>query len=412
METLPDGLLTLVLIMDIVVYFFATISSQALFSSESTKLKLKCEQKGGKKAYDLCENSERYNFSLKILKLLLEAILLFTVYGFFVQIDGLKGSVWIAIGVFIVATVFILNTFACGIAEKSPESILIKTTPFIITVDLVLLPIAFLPKKLKQMLVGKKEDKITEEELLSFVEEANEDGTLDSGETELISSVIEFNDVEVGEIFVPRVNVVAVDEKDSIEKIKKVFLKERYSRLPVYKGSIDTIIGVIHEKDFFRAIERGDKDISDIIFPLIICSEHLKIQDLLRLMQSKKEHMAVVVDEYGGVMGIVTLEDILEEIVGEIFDEHDIAPSDMVCNPDGSFTIDGNFDANEFFEKLTVECDDKDEYQTVSGWLIDKIGYIPTVNENFEICGLKIKITRANVKKIIQFTATPKGENE
>ncbi len=412
MEALPDGLLTLVLIMDIAVYFFATISSQALFSSESTKLKLKCEQEGGRKAYELCENSERYNFSLKILKLLLEAILLFTVYGFFVQIDGLKGSVWIAIGVFMLATVFILNTLACGIAEKAPESILIKTTPFIIVVDIVLLPIAYFPKRLKQLIVGKKEDKITEEELLSFVEEANEDGTLDSGETQLISSVIEFNDVEVGEIFVPRVKVIAVDEKDSMEKIKKVFLEEGFSRLPVYKGSIDTIIGVIHEKDFFRAIERGDKNLNQIIFPLIICSEHMKIQDLLRAMQSKKEHMAVVVDEYGGVMGIVTLEDILEEIVGEIFDEHDIAPSNIHSNSDGSYTIDGNFDANEFFEKFSIECDNQDDYQTVSGWLIDRIGYIPTANESFEICGLKIRITRANVKKIIQFTALPKGENE
>jgi len=412
METLPDGLLTLILIMDIAVYFFATISSQALFSSESTKLKLKCEQDGGKKAYELCENSERYNFSLKILKLLLEAILLFTVYGFFVQIEALKGAVWVTIGVFMLVAVFVLNTIACGIAEKAPESILIKTTPFIVVVDLVLLPIAYLPKKLKQLLVGKKEDKITEEELLSFVEEANEDGTLDSGETELISSVIEFNDVEVSEIFVPRVNVIAVDIKDGMDKIKKVFLEKGYSRLPVYNGTIDTIVGVVHEKDFFRAVERGDKSVSEIIFPLIICSEHMKIQDLLRLMQSKKEHMAVVVDEYGGVMGIVTLEDILEEIVGEIFDEHDIAPSAITANADGSYTIDGNFDANEFFEKFELECDDQDEYQTVSGWLVDRIGYIPTANEEFEICGLKIRITRANVKKIIQFTAMPKGENE
>ncbi len=412
MESLSGGLLTLILIMDILVYFFATISSQALFSAESTKLKLKCEQKGGQKAYELCENSERYNFSLKILKLLLEAILLFTVYGFFVQIDGLKGAVWITIAVFMFATVLVLNTFACGIAEKAPESILIKTTLFIVAVDIVLLPIAYIPKKLKDFLVGKKEDKITEEELLSFVEEANEDGTLDSGETELISSVIEFNDVEVGEIFVPRVNVVAVEEKDSMEKIKKVFLEERFSRLPVYKDSIDTIVGVIHEKDFFRAIERGDKNLKDIIFPIIICSEHLKVQELLRAMQARKEHMAVVVDEYGGVMGIVTLEDILEEIVGEIFDEHDKAPADITANADGSFTFDGNHDANDFFERFNIECDDQDEYQTVSGWLVDRIGYIPTMGENFEICGLKVKITRANVKKIIQFTAIAKGDNE
>ena len=412
METLSGGLLTFILIMDILVYFFATISSQALFSAESTKLKLKIEKKGGKKAYELCERSEKYNFSLKILKLLLEAILLFTVYGFFVQIEGLKAVVWITIGVFMLATVLVLNTLACAIAEKAPETILIKTTLFIVAVDLVLFPFAYIPKKLKDLLVGKKEDKITEEELLSFVEEANEDGTLNQGETELISSVIEFNDVEVSEIFVPRVNVVAVEEGDSMEKIKKIFLEERFSRLPVYKDSIDTIIGVIHEKDFFRAMERGDKNLDKIIFPIIVCSEHMKVQSLLRSMQAKKEHMAVVVDEYGGVMGIVTLEDILEEIVGEIFDEHDKSPTDVVQNADGSITFNGNFDANEFFEIFNIEAEDEDEYQTVSGWLVDRIGYIPTNGESFEICGLKVKITRANVKKIIQFTAIAKGDNE
>ena len=174
--------------------------------------------------------------------------------------------------------------------------------------------------------IGKKEDKITEEELLSIVEEAEEDGTLDSEETELISSVIEFNDVEVSEILIPRTSLVAIEEKDSLEEIKKLFLEEGYSRLPVYKNSIDTIVGVINVKDFFRLLDSQEKSIESIIYQPIICSEYLKIQELLRIMQAKKEHLAIVVDEYGGVKGIVTMEDILEEIVGEIFDEHDTTP--------------------------------------------------------------------------------------
>jgi len=412
MELIPIWATTLILVLDVVLYFFATLASQALFSSESSKLKLLFDKKGAKKAYDVCEKSEKYNFSLKILKLVLEAIALFAIYALLLRVENLKAITWITILIFVVANVFVLNSFGCAIAEKSPEKILIKFTSFIVVVDILLMPIAFLPKKLKDLIVGKKEDKITEEELLSIVEEAEEDGTLDSEETELISSMIEFNDVDVSEILIPRINLVAIEEKDSLEEIKRVFLEEGYSRLPVYKGSIDTIVGIINEKDFFRLLETQEKNISSIIYQPIVCSEHLKIQELLRIMQAKKEHMAIVVDEYGGVMGIVTMEDILEEIVGEIFDEHDVAPtSSIVKQKDGSFLVGGDCDANEFLEFFNIESKDQDEYQTINGYLVAKIGYIPLEKEEFNFEGLKYLITKADEKMILEFKVE-KGENE
>jgi len=404
MEGLPWGVTTLILILDVILYFFATLVSQALFSSETSKIKLLSDKKGADKAYDVCENSEKYNFSLKILKLILESIALFAIYTLFCNIDSLKAVEWITIAVFVLASVFILNSLGCAIAEKSPENILISFYGFIIFIDYLLLPISFLPKKIKNKIVGKKEDVITEEELLSIVEEAEEDGTLDSEETELISSMIEFNDVEVAEILIPRINLVAIEEKDSLEEIKRVFLEEGYSRLPVYKGSIDTIVGVINEKDFFRLLESQEKNISSIIYQPIICSEHLKIQELLRIMQTKKEHLAVVVDEYGGVMGIVTLEDILEEIVGEIFDEHDVAPVQSITKTsDNVFMVEGECDANEFLEYFDIKTEDEDEYQTINGYLLAKIGYIPKEKEEFTFDGVKYTITKANEKVILEF---------
>ena len=160
-------------------------------------------------------------------------------------------------------------------------------------------------------------DVITEEELLTYVEEASEDGTLDESETELISGAIEFNDVEVGDILVPRVNVVAVEMDTPMDDIKDVFLQNGFSRVPVYKNSIDTIIGMIHEKDFFNAYLKGTKNIKGIITSMAIATEHMKISVLLRTLQKQKVHMATVLDEYGGTLGIVTLEDILETKVDE-----------------------------------------------------------------------------------------------
>ena len=169
-----------------------------------------------------------------------------------------------------------------------------------------------------------KDDQIvTEDEIMTVVEEAKEDGTLREDETKLIRSVIEFDDLEVGDILVPRVNVVAIDVNSSMEEIRKVFDNEGYSRIPVYKNSIDTIIGTIHQKDFYSAYLKGKKGIDGILQNAFYTTEHIKISNLLKDLQKKKVHIAIVLDEYGGTLGLVTLEDILEELVGEIWDEHD-----------------------------------------------------------------------------------------
>ena len=196
----------------------------------------------------------------------------------------------------------------------------------------------------------KNQEVVTEDEILTIVEEAEEDGTLKMEETELIRSVIEFDDLEVGDILVPRVNIVAIDVQDSMDQIRKVFRREGYSRVPVYRESIDTIIGTIHEKDFFNAYLDGKKGIDGIMQNAFYTTEHAKISDLLRQLQKNKVHIAVVLDEYGGTLGIVTLEDILEELVGEIYDEHDEVVNYFKALGDGQFTVDGNTPVKDAFE--------------------------------------------------------------
>ena len=249
----------------------------------------------------------------------------------------------------------------------------------------------------------KNEDVVTEEEIMTIVEEAEEDGTLKEEETELIRSVIEFDDLEVGDILVPRVNIVAVDVADSMDEIRKVFDREGYSRVPVYKDSIDTIIGTIHEKDFFNAYLRGKKGIDGIMQNAFYTTEHAKISVLLRQLQKKKVHIAVVLDEYGGTLGMVTLEDLLEELVGEIYDEHDEVINYFKEIGENTFVVDGNApvaDAFEFFNLKGEE--DKFEASTVSGWIIEMLGEIPRAGIKLTHLNLDIEVMKSTVKKVLQ----------
>ncbi len=249
----------------------------------------------------------------------------------------------------------------------------------------------------------KNEDVVTEEEIMTIVEEAEEDGTLKEEETELIRSVIEFDDLEVGDILVPRVNIVAVDVADSMDEIRKVFDREGYSRVPVYKDSIDTIIGTIHEKDFFNAYLRGKKGIDGIMQNAFYTTEHAKISVLLRQLQKKKVHIAVVLDEYGGTLGMVTLEDILEELVGEIYDEHDEVINYFKEIGENTFIVDGNApvaDAFEFFNLKGEE--DKFEASTVSGWVIEMLGEIPRAGIKLTHLNLDIEVMKSTVKRVLQ----------
>ena len=260
---------------------------------------------------------------------------------------------------------------------------------------------------LKKVFKFKGEDVITEEELLSYVEEANEDGTLDNSETELISSAIEFNDAEVGDILVPRVEMVAIEASTPMKEIKKLFLENGFSRLPVYKGSIDAIIGMIHEKDFFAALEKGATSIKDIITSVALATEHMKIPVLLRSMQRQQVHLAIVVDEYGGTLGLVTLEDILEELVGEIWDEHDEVVDHFDKIDENHYIVDGNAEKEDFFELFDIK-DEESDANTVSGWVVEKCGDIPPLNYVFSYENLDIEVLKRTLKKVLEIKVTVK----
>lgn len=251
------------------------------------------------------------------------------------------------------------------------------------------------------------DDRITEDEIMTVVEEAEEDGTLRDDETRLIRSVIEFDDLEVGDILVPRVNIVAVDVSSSMEEIKKTFEKEGYSRVLVYKDSIDTVIGTIHEKDFYNAFLAGKKNVNDIMQNAFYTTEHVKISKLLKQLQKKKIHIAVVLDEYGGTLGLVTLEDILEELVGEIWDEHDEEIDYFKRLSENTYLVDGNTPLTDAFELFGIK-DEKENFEasTLSGWLIEYLGEIPHVGKKLSYLNLDFEIMKSTVKRILQVKVT------
>lgn len=223
----------------------------------------------------------------------------------------------------------------------------------------ILTPISFIfggyKKLLSKIFKLKSDDTVTDAELISLVKEAEEDGTLKEDESELVRSALEFDDLKVEDILVPRVDVVAVKYDSPMDEIMCTFRENTYSRLPVYKDKIDNIVGLIHERDFYNAYLNGEKDIASAIQNIVFTSEYTHISTLLKQLQKQKIHMAAVSDEYGGLVGIVTLEDILEELVGEIWDEHDEEEILYGKIAEDEYWVDGKCDLEEFLTSTALK---------------------------------------------------------
>jgi len=250
----------------------------------------------------------------------------------------------------------------------------------------------------------KKDETVTDEELLSLVEEAEESGTLKEDESELVRSALEFDDLKVEDILVPRVDVSAIDEASTMDEIREVFEKTGYSRLPVYRETIDNVVGLVHERDFFTAYIEGKTDISSVVQDIVYTTEYTRISTLLKQLQKQKTHMAAVSDEYGGLLGIVTLEDILEQLVGEIWDEHDEEEVLFGKIVEGEYWVDGRCPLSEFFDLYEdlEGCVEDCEANTVGGWVTEMHGGIPPIGKVFRYEYLEIKIVKATKQKVLK----------
>ena len=240
---------------------------------------------------------------------------------------------------------------------------------------------------------------ITEDEIMTMVEEAQNEGGIDEHEGDLIKSAIEFNDLEVEAILTPRVDIVAITLDMAMDEVAELFRSSGFSRLPVYRDTIDNIVGVVHEKDFNRLMYDGKKSFESAIHEVFCITEGMKISKLLREFQSAKTHMAIVVDEYGGTAGLVTMEDVLEGLVGEIWDEHDEVIENIKKVSDDTYLINGSASMNELEDIHTFSDEVLDENATVNGWVLDNLGKIPEVGDEFEFENLSVKVIRVDGRR-------------
>ena len=290
------------------------------------------------------------------------------------------------------------------IAKDRPEKVALAFYPLLNAILVLLSPIIFLTtcwQKLVYRVFRPTDDRgITEEELITIVEEAENGGEIDEHESELIRSAIEFGDLEVGDILTPRVEIAAVARDATMDEVGAVFAESGYSRLPVYQNSLDDIMGVVHEKDFYAARYRGQTDLEGCIAPIHYTTPNTRVDHLLRTLQVEKSHMAVVVDEYGGTEGIVTMEDIVEELVGEIWDEHDEVIEQIRKQSDGSFLVAAGADLSDLYDLFSIkgDCD----ASTVSGWVIEQLGRLPKTGDQFQSEGLDVTVTRADRRRALE----------
>ena len=306
-----------------------------------------------------------------------------------------------------------------SIAKDFPEKFAMFSAPFLRLLIWVLTPLNFLFsmwKKLISKLFNVEEDsKMSQEELLLLVDEVEQDGSIDTDEGVLLRNAIEFGDLEAEDILTHRVDLEAVPIEAPKEEIARVFNESRFSRLLVYKENIDNIVGIIHQKDFYIGSGVTEKEVTDIITPPLFIHKSEKIDDLLKLLQTRKSHIAIVIDEYGGTLGIVTMEDILEELVGEIWDEHDEVTVTFRELSENVFLVDCTVNFNDFCQFFDIDDEDADSV-SLGGWIMEQLDKIPVKGDRFTYENLNIIVTqtdshRVAFAKVIRTVESPDEEN-
>ena len=280
-----------------------------------------------------------------------------------------------------------------SIAKDIPEKFAMFSAPFINLLLQILRPITFLFsswKKLLSKLFKKDETKMSQEELIMIVEEGQQDGAIDKGEGDLIKNAIEFTERKAEDILTHRTKLIGFQNGESKDEIAQLFAESQFSRLLVYEDNLDNIVGVLHQKDFFTSRGVTERDVSDLLKQPIFIPPTEKINDLLKRLQKEKSHIAVVIDEYGGTLGIVTMEDILEELVGDIWDEHDEVVENFVELEENVYRVDASITLDTFLKFFDMEFES--ESVSVNGWLMEQLSKVPEENDSFTFENLEVTV--------------------
>lgn len=328
-----------------------------------------------------------------------------------IQLVGEKyGSLVATIAVTVIVLIF-GEVMPKGIAKDHAEGVCIGVSAVITFLMVIFTPFSsffILLKGAMGKLFHKKDSvSVTEEELMAIIDEIEDEGVLEQQESELVRSALQFDEITADEIITPRVRIVAVEVSDTAGKVREKFLSEQYSRMPVYEKNLDNIVGIINEKDFIREYEnRGDElSVRELIQDTIYVPSMQKISEVLRLMQKRKCHMSVVLDQHGGTLGIVTMEDLLEELVGEIWDESDEVKSPVTTRSEREFDVYGEVSINSlrrFFEARDIELHIESEANTVAGWALELFGSIPNSGDKTETEELVLTVLETRDLRVVK----------
>ena len=385
-------------------YFSAT--ETAFSSLNKTRLKTMIE-KGNKKAKLAYKLSEQYD---KLISTILIGNNIVNIASaslgtlFFIEFVSEKNGASISTIVMTVVVLIFGEITPKSIAKDCPERFAMFSAPVIRGLVVLFTPLNFIfgmwQKLISKILKIEDTPKMSQEELIMLVEEVQQEGSIDTDESDLIKNAIEFTDRKAEDILTHRVDIEALPIDASNDEFSELFDKTQFSRLLVYDDTIDNIVGVIHLKDFHSDKFKKTKNIKSIITNPVYIQKSEKISDILKILQSHKSHMAVVIDEYGGTLGIVTMEDILEELVGEIWDEHDEVVEEYRLVDEDTYIVDASENFDDFCQYFDIEAEA--DSVSVGGWVMEQLGKIPEDNERFDYDKLSVTVTETDSHRVTQ----------
>jgi CBS domain containing-hemolysin-like protein len=379
---------------------FFSATETAFSTLNRTRVKTQAD-KGSRRAALVCKLSDDYDrliSSILIGNNIVNIALASIATILFVRSMGDAGAT-VSTAVVTVAVLIFGEVSPKSIAKDCPEKFAAFAAPVIQFLIWVFMPVNYLFSLWKKMLSHifrvKGDSKLSQEELLMFVEEVEQGGSIDTGEGDLLRNAIEFTDLRAEDILTHRVNLEGFPKDASKQEISHLFYETKFSRLLVYDENIDHIVGVLHQKDFYTENGITDRPIEELMTPPLFVHKTEKIRELLKLLQVNKSHIAVVIDEYGGTLGIVTMEDILEELVGEIWDEHDEVVESIHKTGEDTYRVDCTVSMDDFCDYFDTEI--KSDSVSVGGWITEVLDKIPSVGDSFTSHGFTVTVTEADV---------------
>lgn len=406
MDGVPTYVLVLIVLVALSAYFSASETAFTSYSKTRAKTDAEDGSKKARKVLWLSDNYEKLISTILIGNNIVNIVATSLATVLFTKLFANSPD----LGVTVSTVVMTLAVLIFGeitpktIAKKDPDRFsrkVVDSLSFLVKIFTPLTAVFNLWQKLVlKVFKAETQSGITEDEIITVVEEAASEGEIDEQESELIKNVIKFSDLDVNDILTPRVDVAAVDITWDRERIASVFAETEFSRLPVYEDSLDSVVGILYQKDFAN---NKTADIKTLVKPVNFIFPTMKISRLLKFFQESKSHMVVVNDEYGGTEGIVTLEDVLESLVGEIYDEHDEVVEDIVPLQDGKFRALGSTSIDKFIEFFNLEeIEDDSDITTVSGFAAHNLDKIPDEGESFKYENLIITITKTDSNRVVE----------